>query len=163
MLQLINIPYGTQIRVVEVVPQYDADGKVMRDADGKILVDHIVDVGDSLTLWTPEDEEADPVVYESATYKLKSVTGDVPEIVRALESQGIAFKLSSLRNGHVNVFFGHADCIRVLEIFGDKSLSDYTKEEDFILGVMLGYGRLEECRRFIMLSEKENARLEAAD
>ena len=88
---------------------------------------------------------------------------DVPEIVRTLESQGIAYKLSYLRNGHVNVFFGHADCIAVLEIFGDKSLSDYTKEEDFILGVMLGYGRLEECRRFVMLSEKENARLEAAD
>ena len=89
--------------------------------------------------------------------------GDVPEIVRTLEGQGIAFKLSYLRNGHVNVFFGHPDCIAVLDIFGDKSLSDYTREEDFILGIMLGYGRLEECRRYVMLNKKENARPEAAD
>ncbi len=87
---------------------------------------------------------------------------DVPEIVRALTSQGIAYKLSYLRNGHVNVFFGHPDCIAVLGIFGDKSFSDYTKEEDLILGVMLGYGRLEECRRYLMLSEKERARVECA-
>ncbi|MBP3836286.1 MAG: DUF2023 family protein, partial [Pyramidobacter sp.] len=53
-------------------------------------------------------------------------------------------------------------CIAVLEIFGSKSLSDYSKEEDFILGIMLGYGRLEECRRYITLSEKERSRMECA-
>ena len=87
---------------------------------------------------------------------------DVPEIVRTLEAHGIAYKLSYLSNGHVNVFFGHPDCIAVLEIFGSKSLSDYSKEEDFILGIMLGYGRLEECRRYITLSEKERSRMECA-
>ena len=87
---------------------------------------------------------------------------DVPEIVRMLESQGIAWKLSYLHNGYVNVFFGHPDCIAVLEVFGSKNLSDYTKEEDFILGIMLGYGRIEECRRFIMLNEKEHSRAEYA-
>ena len=88
--------------------------------------------------------------------------GDVAEIVRALESQGIAYKLSYLHNGHVNVFFGHPDCIAVLDIFGDKSLSDYTREEDFILGVMLGYGRLEQCRRYVMLNKKARAHLSCA-
>ena len=33
---------------------------------------------------------------------------DVPEIVRTLEAHGIAYKLSYLSNGHVNVFFGNA-------------------------------------------------------
>ena len=87
---------------------------------------------------------------------------DVPEITRTLEGQRIAYKLSYLPNGHVNVFFGHPDCIKVVELFGDKSLSEYSKEEDFILGVMLGYGRLEECRRYIMLSAREQARTACA-
>ena len=57
------------------------------------------------------------------------------------------------RGGRVNVFFGSPECIRVLELIGRKSLRDFTREEDFILGIMLGYGRLEECRRYIALSE----------
>ncbi|MGN0837913.1 MAG: DUF2023 family protein [Pyramidobacter sp.] len=82
---------------------------------------------------------------------------DVPEIVRILKSEGIAFRLALLKNGHVNVFFGDPDCIRVLEIIGPKSLDRYTREEDFILGIMLGYGRLVECRRFIELSQEQAA------
>ena len=83
---------------------------------------------------------------------------DVPEIERMLVQQRIAYRIVPLRNGHVNVFFGSVDCIEVLRIIGDKSLTEYTKEEDFILGIMLGYGRLEECRRYISLSRAESAR-----
>ena len=91
--------------------------------------------------------------------------GDIPEIVHTLAGQHIAYKIEHLRNGYANVFFGSADCIRVLEVIGEKRLTDFTKEEDFILGIMLGYGRLEECRRYVFLSEKEKARarLAAAD
>ncbi len=81
---------------------------------------------------------------------------DVPEIERLLRSAGIAYRLVYLHNGHVNVFFGAPVCIRVLEIIGSKSLKEFTKEEDFILGIMLGYGRLEECRRFVSLSERSD-------
>lgn len=80
--------------------------------------------------------------------------GDVPEMVKALESRHIAYRITTLKNGHVNVFFGDPHCIKVLELIGKRNLSDYTLEEDFILGIMLGYGRLEECRRYIELSEK---------
>lgn len=82
---------------------------------------------------------------------------DVPEIEHILKACGIAYRLVFLANGHVNVFFGADDCIKVLEIIGDKSLNEYTKEEDFILGIMLGYGRLEECRRYISLSKRGGA------
>ena len=40
---------------------------------------------------------------------------DVPEIERSLQAQGIAYRMTYLKNGHVNVFFGSPDCIRVLE------------------------------------------------
>ena len=87
---------------------------------------------------------------------------DMPEIERTLSSQKIAYRIEHLNNGYANVFFGSEDCIKVLEIIGNKKLTDFTKEEDFILGIMLGYGRLEECRRYIFLSEKEQERIHAS-
>ena len=78
-----------------------------------------------------------------------ALASDVPEIESLLRQKGIAYHLSWLHNGRVNVFFGNGDCIRVLELIGKENLSEYTPEEDFILGVMLGYGRLEQCRRYI--------------
>lgn len=80
---------------------------------------------------------------------------DVPEMERLLNNAGIQYRIVWLKNGHVNVFFGSPDCLRVLDIIGPKGLNEYTKEEDFILGIMLGYGRLEECRRYIQLSAQE--------
>ena len=78
---------------------------------------------------------------------------DLREMERILQSQGIAYRLEFIRGGRVNVFFGSPECIRVLELIGPKRLCEFTREEDFILGIMLGYGRLEECRRYIALSE----------
>lgn len=48
-----------------------------------------------------------------------------------------------------NVFFGEEFCIKVLEQFGNKNLDQFTNEEDFILGVMLGYSHLQQCQRYL--------------
>jgi hypothetical protein len=77
---------------------------------------------------------------------------DVPEIEKLLRQKGIAYRLSWLSNGRVNVFFGKEDCIKVLELIGKENLRDYTPEQDFMLGIMLGYGRLEQCRRYLSWS-----------
>ena len=37
---------------------------------------------------------------------------------------------------------------------GKASLSDYTPEEDFILGTMLGYSRLQQCSRYLTRKDK---------
>lgn len=89
--------------------------------------------------------------------------GDLPEICRILKAEKIAYRIVPLKNGYANVFFGSGDCIRVLEIIGAKDLNRFTKEEDFILGIMLGYDRLVECRRFIELSKKSSHFSAAAD
>ena len=47
------------------------------------------------------------------------------------------------------VFFGDEVCIKIIQSFGDKSLSDYTDEEDFMLGTMLGYDHIQQCERYI--------------
>ncbi len=49
----------------------------------------------------------------------------------------------------INIFFGNPSCIEVVRSFGQKSLSEYSAEEDFILGVMLGYDRSQQVARYL--------------
>ncbi len=60
-------------------------------------------------------------------------------------------------NGHemINVFFGNRACISVLQTFETGSLSKLTHEQDFMLGIMLGYDRLRQCDRY--LKRQKNA------
>lgn len=48
-----------------------------------------------------------------------------------------------------NIFFGNCECIKIVSKFLNKSLSQLSDEEDFILGIMLGYSRLEQCKRYL--------------
>lgn len=66
-----------------------------------------------------------------------------------LERRGIAYQIYTLRNGNINVFFGAEECVAVIRAIGKPCLNDYTPEEDFILGTMLGYDRLLQCRRYL--------------
>ncbi len=74
--------------------------------------------------------------------------GNRGEIERLLLKHGIASQIYPLRNGHINVFFGADACVEVIRTIGKSSLNAYTAEEDFILGIMLGYDRLLQCRRY---------------
>jgi hypothetical protein len=71
------------------------------------------------------------------------------EVVRRLESAGISYLIYPLSNGGINVFFGHPTCIEVVRALDRAKLNRCTDEEDFILGIMLGYGRLMQCERYL--------------
>ena len=66
-----------------------------------------------------------------------------------LRAKGIAYAIFELSNGNMNVFFGADECIEVIREINKPRLNDYTDEEDFILGTMLGYARLPQCQRYI--------------
>lgn len=66
-----------------------------------------------------------------------------------LKSMQIDYQIYPLNNGNINVFFGATECVDVIKAIGKQSLKDYTYEEDFILGTMLGYDRLQQCRRYL--------------
>lgn len=66
-----------------------------------------------------------------------------------LEKLGIAYQIYPLKNGNIKVFFGANECVDVIKAIGKESLTDYTPEEDFILGTMLGYDQLQQCRRYL--------------
>ncbi len=40
-------------------------------------------------------------------------------------------------------------CVDIIKQMNFDSLSDLTDEEDFILGTMLGYDRMNQCERYL--------------
>lgn len=75
-----------------------------------------------------------------------------PFIEERLSQAGISYEIYKLRK-NMNVFFGADTCVEVIRRIGKSNLSDYTPEEDFILGTMLGYDRLGQCERYLQRSE----------
>lgn len=81
---------------------------------------------------------------------LYTAPGDEEQAIRArLLSQQITCHISQLDSGRINVFFGNSSCVETVRSFGDKKLNHFTPEEDFILGIMLGYDRLAQCGRYL--------------
>ncbi len=71
------------------------------------------------------------------------------EVEEWLTCRHIDYILQEVTPSKYNVFFGDTSCLNVIRhIGGDKPLGQYTPEEDFMLGIMLGYDRLEQCRRY---------------
>jgi hypothetical protein len=74
-----------------------------------------------------------------------------------LSRKGIAYFTQEVNERKVNVFFGDKNCVRIVESFGHKSLSKYSEEEDFILGIMLGYDRAQQCERYLKRKDLEDS------
>lgn len=84
----------------------------------------------------------------------------VPDMVALLERHKVPYLVCPLSKGHSNLFFGDQECLDVICTFGVKRLCDYTEEQDFILGIMLGYDRRVQCKRY--LERKSMAELSTA-
>lgn len=82
----------------------------------------------------------------------------LPEVKLKLDHQDIDYIVRLVSEDKVNVFFGDKECINIISEIGNKKLNEYTPEEDFILGVMLGYDRIQQCKRFMKQKEKERAK-----
>lgn len=55
-----------------------------------------------------------------------------------------------------NIFFGNPDCLEIIKQFSSDKLDKLTPQEDFILGIMLGYSRNEQYKRFLSKINKKN-------
>lgn len=71
------------------------------------------------------------------------------KIEKALKFQKIDYIIHPLENNKINVFFGMPACLEILKKFSSNNLSWLTAEEDFILGMMLGYGKSQQYKRFL--------------
>jgi hypothetical protein len=91
---------------------------------------------------------------------LLTLPGDRRAQVEArLSAEGIAYVVQELTGRSFNVFFGADECVAVVRTIGKSSLSDYTPEEDFILGTMLGYGQLQQCARYVRMRHDTEVRI----
>lgn len=72
-----------------------------------------------------------------------------------LKQKGMHYHLEEVNARKINLYFGNLNCVEIIRSFGKKSLSEYSPEEDFILGIMLGYDRNQQCARYIKKIERE--------
>jgi len=79
-------------------------------------------------------------------------------VVGKLEAHGIPYLIQPVAPGsnRINVFFGNEICIEVLQSFAKPFLSDLSAEEDFMLGVMLGYDRVKQCERYLKIRARDS-------
>ena len=81
---------------------------------------------------------------------LHTMGNDERDLVeRALEMRKISYCIFPLGERRMNVFFGNSDCVEIVRGFHSTSLNELTDEEDFMLGIMLGYDRAAQCKRYL--------------
>lgn len=68
-------------------------------------------------------------------------------IEKRLQKEEIAYHITDIKDDKINVFFGNEDCVKLISTF-DKNLSRLTPEQDFMLGILLGYDKIKQCRRY---------------
>ena len=78
------------------------------------------------------------------------------EAERVLENQNIQYIIQEVSENKMNIFFGAEDCIHIIKSFGNKPLYRFTPKEDFILGIMLGYDQIRQCKRYLQKIDKES-------
>lgn len=71
------------------------------------------------------------------------------KIKSMLERQNINYLILKLENNKINVFFGMPACLQIIKQFSSEELNKLSVEEDFILGMMLGYGKAQQYQRFL--------------
>lgn len=81
------------------------------------------------------------------------------EAEHKLQTQNIDYIVREVTPSKINLFFGDKECVDVLRRIGDKKLNEFTPEEDFILGTMLGYDRILQCKRYLKLKQSRQNKL----
>ncbi len=74
-------------------------------------------------------------------------------IEEKLQHNGISYIIHDIKGDKINVYFGADPCIEVVKTFSPK-LNKLTPEQDFILGIMLGYDRVKQCERYLKTKNK---------
>ncbi len=75
-------------------------------------------------------------------------------ITDRLERENISYLIQNVDEKKINVFFGNPDSINVIKSFNQPKLNEYTPEQDFILGTLLGYDKIQQCQRYLKMLKK---------
>lgn len=82
-------------------------------------------------------------------------TGCAKVLSERLDNNGIAYYIQNVVHGKVNLYFGDVACLNALRNFiTSKPLNLLTPEEDFMLGIMLGYDITKQSERYCTQKSK---------
>lgn len=70
-------------------------------------------------------------------------------VEKRLQKDNIEYFVQKINHTGINVFFGDKSCIDVVRSFGCEKLNEMNPTQDFILGILLGYDALVQCKRYI--------------
>ncbi len=70
-------------------------------------------------------------------------------IVQRLERENVDYMIHELGNNNINVYFGAKECVDVVKTFNSPKLREISPEQDFMLGIMLGYDKIQQCKRYL--------------
>lgn len=101
-------------------------------ADLKILSHHIYEYKKGIR----------PLFLETLNSKYREAAS------KKLEKDDISFYISEAGKENINIFFGEKPCVEVVKTLNPK-LNEHTPQEDFILGVLLGYDKVKQCTRYL--------------
>ena len=76
-------------------------------------------------------------------------------IAERLEKENIDYVIHDISPNKINVYFGAKDCVDVIKSFQNPKLNELTPEQDFMLGIMLGYDRVRQCERYMKIKRNE--------
>lgn len=82
-------------------------------------------------------------------------------VQKRLEKESVDYFIQKVSLTKVNVFFGRSACIETIRHIVTRPLVDLTPEQDFILGSLLGYDRIQQCERYLKQVKQVSDRLES--
>lgn len=77
-----------------------------------------------------------------------------------LQHQNIDYQIQEVTEHKINIFFGNKESVEVVRSFGSKKLNHFSAEEDFMLGIMLGYDRVKQCSRYLNMLKIKTKQLD---
>lgn len=75
-------------------------------------------------------------------------------ITQRLEKENIDYVIHEISPDKINVYFGAKECVNVVKTFNPE-LHRLSAEQDFMLGIMLGYDRVKQCDRYMKIKNGE--------
>ncbi|MCG8453506.1 MAG: DUF2023 family protein [Spirochaetales bacterium] len=73
---------------------------------------------------------------------------DIADALERLSRSQMSYFVQNLGPRKANIYFGNPECLQILQGFQKSSPSHMSPEEDFMLGIMLGYSRDGQYKRY---------------
>lgn len=77
---------------------------------------------------------------------------DIDLVTRRLEERVVDYYVQRVSATKYNVFFGRPAWIETVRRVVCKPLNQLSAEEDFMLGILLGYDKEQQCLRFLSMA-----------